>query len=361
MAFSAGWLNNLAMSHPAERGGQRQSFVDPAVHDAVVAQLRVIVVKYGTQVCEDARRVEALLKDLAGEHRREIAVLSGAVRERVPSELLASNDTVPAQVLGQRLVRLLRDNLALSEDAAQWAVVAWASALGMDESVAAAFASSPRAAEPQSGPAPASPAAEEHVRIGGDMMDGSDYQAAEKAYRAALALDPALASAHAGLGSALVGLGNCRDAEAAFRESVRLDPTSAFAHRGLGEALGALERYSESEAAFRESVRLDPTSAFAHRGLGEALAGQERSREAEAAFRESIRLDPTDGFVHGWLGQELAMQGRYREAEAALRESIRLDPTDPVNHEGLGQVLRALNRRREAKAADKEAARLRRG
>ena len=106
--WRADW-NNPAMSNPAEEAGRRRPYLDPTVHGAVVAQLRVIVVRYGVRVCEDARRVEALLRDLAGEHRREIAVLSGAAREGVPSELLASRGTVPTPVLWERLARMLQD------------------------------------------------------------------------------------------------------------------------------------------------------------------------------------------------------------------------------------------------------------
>ena len=99
------------------------------MNDAVATQLRQIVARYGLEVCEDPRRVEALLRDLSGEHRREIAVLAGAAREGVPAELLAAKDTAPAPVLAERLARMLQDNLGLADEAAQWAVATWASAL----------------------------------------------------------------------------------------------------------------------------------------------------------------------------------------------------------------------------------------
>ena len=73
--------------------------------------------------------MEALLRDLAGGHRREIAVLVGAVREGVPSELLAAKNSALPAVLGDRLVRMLQDNLGLADEVARWAVSTWASAL----------------------------------------------------------------------------------------------------------------------------------------------------------------------------------------------------------------------------------------
>jgi DivIVA domain-containing protein len=101
------------------------------VNDTVVAQLRQIIARYGVEVCEDPRRVENLLRDLSGQSRREIAVLSGAAREGVPAGLLTSRDGAPPAVLGERLVRLLQDNLGMADEAARWAVSAWAAALGV--------------------------------------------------------------------------------------------------------------------------------------------------------------------------------------------------------------------------------------
>jgi len=108
------------------------------MNDAVLGQLRHIVATYGPEICADPRRVEGLLRDLSGEHRREIAVLVGAVREGVPAELLAGRNSALPAVTRERLVRMLRDNLGLAADAAQWAVRTWALALdvtGLEPSV----------------------------------------------------------------------------------------------------------------------------------------------------------------------------------------------------------------------------------
>lgn len=83
-------------------------------------------------VLDDPRLCEALLRDLCGEHKREIFVLVAAQKERVAADLLAPQAGVPREVLLTRLTRRLQDNLALTEDAAQWAVESWALALGFE-------------------------------------------------------------------------------------------------------------------------------------------------------------------------------------------------------------------------------------
>ncbi len=93
--------------------------------------LRRILTKYGNEICSDARRCESLLNDLCGEYRREINVLTGAIDERVPLDLLAGASSMPRELLLTKLEKRLEEQTALTADAAQWAVESWALALGI--------------------------------------------------------------------------------------------------------------------------------------------------------------------------------------------------------------------------------------
>ncbi len=93
--------------------------------------LRQILAKYGNDLCSNARRCEGLLKDLCGEYRREINVLTNAINERIPLDLLAAGNSMPRELLLTRLERRLEDNLGLTEEASHWAVDSWALALGV--------------------------------------------------------------------------------------------------------------------------------------------------------------------------------------------------------------------------------------
>lgn len=101
------------------------------MNDAPRRTLRELIVRHGPGLCSDARRCEGLLRDLCGEHRREINILVGALRERVPLDLLAGRNSVPAGLLLTRLAKRLEDHLALTEEASRWAVGSWALALGV--------------------------------------------------------------------------------------------------------------------------------------------------------------------------------------------------------------------------------------
>lgn len=93
--------------------------------------LRLIINKYGQDLCGDKRRCEGLLRDLCGEYRREINVLTSALEERVPLDLLAARTSMPPELLLIKLAKRLEDNLGLTGEASRWAVNSWALALGI--------------------------------------------------------------------------------------------------------------------------------------------------------------------------------------------------------------------------------------
>ena len=119
-------------------------------------KLREIVDKYGQNVVNDPRRCKALLLDLCGQHRREIFVLNAAQEEHVANDLQDIKGGIPLPVLVAQLTRRLVDNRALAEDAARWAVEAWAYALRLtDEEPTSVGESTPEPAGPP--PLPVTP------------------------------------------------------------------------------------------------------------------------------------------------------------------------------------------------------------
>lgn len=93
--------------------------------------LRELIDKYGPDLCSNAGRCGGLLRDLCGAHRREINILIGALKERVPLDLLAARSAMPRALLLSQLAKRLEDQLAFTEEAARWAVDSWALALGV--------------------------------------------------------------------------------------------------------------------------------------------------------------------------------------------------------------------------------------
>lgn len=101
------------------------------MHDLPRHTLFQIIAKHGTGICDTPKRVEAMLRDLCGAHRREINIIMGALDERVAADLTGVGNSVPRDVLFARLEARLRDNLAYTPEAARWGVETWALALGI--------------------------------------------------------------------------------------------------------------------------------------------------------------------------------------------------------------------------------------
>lgn len=82
-------------------------------------------------IYNDPKRCEAILLDLCGQYRKEINVIVGAIKERIPTDLLNSQSSIPPELLSARLTKRLEDNLCMNQAAAQWAVESWEFALGI--------------------------------------------------------------------------------------------------------------------------------------------------------------------------------------------------------------------------------------
>lgn len=93
--------------------------------------LKKIVSQRGRDICASPSRLEALLRDLCGDYRREINVLIGALENRVAADLMDASRSLPREVLLTQLARRLQDNLAYTQEASRWAVESWAYALGL--------------------------------------------------------------------------------------------------------------------------------------------------------------------------------------------------------------------------------------
>ena len=103
------------------------------MHDVPCQKLCELLAKHGHGLCDDARKLEGLLKDvLRNEHKRETFVLISSLREGVAYELRSSTSGMPVAALATKLTRQLCDNLALDEAAAHWSVESWALALGIE-------------------------------------------------------------------------------------------------------------------------------------------------------------------------------------------------------------------------------------
>lgn len=97
--------------------------------ESVPQTLGEILIRHGLAPLTDAKLCENLLKDYCGAFKEEITLLVLAVRERVASDLLVSQDGLQRGILRGLLVKRLRKSRTLNEGDARWAVESWARAI----------------------------------------------------------------------------------------------------------------------------------------------------------------------------------------------------------------------------------------
>ena len=150
---------------------------------------------------------------------------------------------------------------------------------------------------------------------------------AQRAERAALALDPSLPTAHNGLGLILADARDYRNAAAAFAEAVKRDSSNGAYLANLGNARRALGDLAGAREAYQLAVERDGSLADAANGLGVILVQEKRPAEAVAWFERAIANDAS--FIEAHLNLAIALHesGQRDRALAQYRQVERLAPS----------------------------------
>ena len=171
----------------------------------------------------------------------------------------------------------------------------------------------------------------------------------------------ALAQSHAGLATVHSALGDMlrreRDFDAASRAydaAIALlgEPqpqhwsvyyTRAITHEREG-------RWPEAEADFRLALELNPDDAHVLNYLGYSLVERrENLDEALDMIRRAVAAEPDNGYIVDSLGWVYYRLGRYDEALEHMERAVELLPADAVLNDHLGDVYWAVGRKMEAR------------
>ena len=203
--------------------------------------------------------------------------------------------------------------------------------------------------------------AEPHRIEGLIYLANRQPDAAAKALRTAIMLNPRDERSRLALADALVVSGDLPAARASLQDLLTLFPSSGRARYTLSlvyqrqglyadaireltaaaalkpllglnsvyQTIGALARsqqqYDAAIAAFSQRVDLIPNDAEAHHELGEMYFRQSRQSEALAEFTAAVMLNPTRADSHAAMGQVYLRGGNYADAVASARRAVALD------------------------------------
>ena len=163
-------------------------------------------------------------------------------------------------------------------------------------------------------------------RAGDEFLKGGEPDRAAAAYRKALALNPANATAHNNLGVILLKRKKLDEAMAHFLKALQAKPSDPHCRRNIGDTLIHQGKTDEAMARYREALRLDPKYTEVRVNLGLLLLMARRHDEATAEFAEAVRHDPDNAQTHYHLGRALKRQGKSAAAVPKYRRALELSP-----------------------------------
>jgi Flp pilus assembly protein TadD len=136
-----------------------------------------------------------------------------------------------------------------------------------------------------------------------------ENDAAEQAYRRAIALDPAQPQALNNLAYLMVRRSGSDtvETERLARRAVELSPATPAFYDTLGRALLRQERHEQALSSFEKALELDPAYAEALAGKGLALAWLGREREAMEVLRKLETTRPTGGPMPPTISEDLEL------------------------------------------------------
>ena len=190
--------------------------------------------------------------------------------------------------------------------------------------------------------------AEPHAALGFYYLYYSwDWEAADREFNTAIALNPNYATAHEWYSLSLAAVGRLDDARRQARIAVGLDPLSVPVASTAGWIAHYAGRQDEAERRLKDALATDSLYPLAHLYLGRVYQAQGR---LDSAVAEYDRM----GTLRSWVptmagvGYVEAIKGRRREAEQILSQLDSLGRSRYVTPYGVALVYAALGDRDRA-------------
>jgi TolB-like protein/Tfp pilus assembly protein PilF len=168
---------------------------------------------------------------------------------------------------------------------------------------------------------------EAYASLGLNFTELKDHDAAEEAFRRALALSPNYVSAHHWYSNFLRNYGDYDAGLEQIIEAIKLDPLAAVLQANLGSVLFALGRPEESIAQFKKTTAINDANPVSYWSIGAIYwthYGQlEQSLEW---FERGLERNPGNSPISAWIGLLYLDLGADAEAESWIDMALELSP-----------------------------------
>jgi tetratricopeptide (TPR) repeat protein len=196
-----------------------------------------------------------------------------------------------------------------------------------------------------------SPSVHDKFRQGVALHQQGRFAEAEQIYRDVLQHDPKSFEAMHLLGILALQTRKPQQAVELIEKAIALNPAVPTAHCNLGSALTALQRHAEALASFDKAIALKADLADAYGNRAAALNALNRFEQALASCDKALALKPDYPEAHNNRAHALNALKRHEEAVASCDQAIALRPNYPEAYNNRGNALNALARHTAAVAS----------
>lgn len=182
-----------------------------------------------------------------------------------------------------------------------------------------------------------------HINLGEVYRRSGRPEAADEAYRAAIAARPEFDLFHWSYARFLAAQGEQDAALLAYRKMAAVSDNPGWAYGELAAYQYQLKLWGAAAQNYQKAIAEQPENPLLHVGLAEVYVAEGRFEEAWAAFETAVSLD--DGHYSPALyGYHLARQGRLERAAEMYELALQKRPSDRESLQNLGLIYQRLER-----------------
>jgi tetratricopeptide (TPR) repeat protein len=177
-----------------------------------------------------------------------------------------------------------------------------------------------------------------HYMLGLSAWKGNDLTKAEKAFDAALALDPMHLKSLVNVSRVFIDQKRYDDAVARLTRASEVEPGSNEVHRLLGRAYYSQGKTDAAIDAYQRAIELDDRDVWSMNNLGLLFLEQQRAEEAVPLLEKSVALRKDVPAFYNNLGMALEHLGRLDEAMSAYAAALAVDPSYDRSKQNLARL-----------------------
>ena len=181
--------------------------------------------------------------------------------------------------------------------------------------------------------------AKAHAGLGTIYLHLGKFDAAEAAFKAALAITPGLLQAEANLAALYTKTGRAEAAIRLYETLIPRQPNSVQIWIGLGTAYQQAEHFDAAINAYQESLKRDPSLVGAMANLASCYEAIDAEERAIHYYKAALTLEPKLPMANGNLGAIYQKQGELEKALPLLETAVRENPEFTAARYCLGLVL----------------------